>query len=349
MNRYDVYYPSQVDVSAWQAAHQEDLKPDAWPYGLNRLADATSTVERKSIHRHNSLAAAASIFRGGRQDNMRERNPAAPLAVTWDERTALDLYLAGRYEDFGTGVIWATDQLRKPTSLLRISLLRRALREAGALWCLSTAQVKILDQWIGNRSKSRGAEFLPFGIDTNFYSFRPPESDDLIFSVGGDRDRDPETLFKALAAVIHQRPNTRAVVQTTSSLKPPAGVSVVRRFSHAELREMYAKATIVAVATRPNIHVSGMTVSLEAAATGRPVVITETPGMTDYVRDNSTGLLTPVGDADAMATAIVALLDQPSRALEMGRRARVHASENHNSSVMASRLSEILRSRAMSK
>ncbi|MBP1232517.1 glycosyltransferase involved in cell wall biosynthesis [Arthrobacter sp. PvP102] len=174
---------------------------------------------------------------------------------------------------------------------------------------------------------------------------RPPESDNLIFSVGGDRDRDPKTLFAALATTITSRPGTRAVVQTTSTLTPPAGVTVVSRLNHAELRELYAKAAIIAVATKPNLHVSGMTVSLEAAATGRPVVITETPGMTDYVRRDRTGLLTPVGDARAMSESLIRLLDEPSQAQELGLAARTHVAAKHSSSVMAARLGEILESK----
>lgn len=345
MNNYLVYYPSQVDVDAWKVAYDEEAKPDAWPYGLNRLEDESTGVSHKSIHRQNSfVAAAASLLQKPRRTT---RGVSTPLSVTWDERTALDLYLAGEGGYFATGVIWATDQLRVPAAALRLRLLRRVLRDAGAIWCLSTAQLPILDRWLGKRSRSGMAEYLPFGIDTDFYSARSQESDDLIFSVGGDRDRDPETLFAALASTISARPGTRAVVQTTSTIKPPDGVSVVKHLAHAELREMYAKATVVAVATKPNLHVSGMTVSLEAAATGRPVVITKTPGMTDYVRDGLTGLLTPVGDASAMAASIISLLDQPGRATEIGQAARSHVARNHSSSIMAARLRDILESKAL--
>lgn len=342
MKSYDVYYPSQIDVAAWQSAYQARTKPDEWPYGLNQLA-RHATVKFQNIQRQRSVTAAAAALLPGRVKAYPHAfSPTYALPVTWDERTALDLYLACGKAPYGTGIIWATDQLRRPAAHLRTRLLRRVLRDANALWCLSTAQLGVLDEWLGSQSKSKSAQFLPFGIDTNFYSLRPAETSNLIFSVGGDRDRDPRTLFAALAAVIRANPDIKAVVQTTSSLQPPDGVEVVRRLSHAELREMYAKATVVAIATKPNLHVSGMTVSLEAAATGRPVVITKTPGMTDYVLEGKTGLLTPVGDSEAMAKSILNLLEEPGQLLEMGSAARVHAAQNHSSAKMASRLQDIL-------
>ena len=118
-------------------------------------------------------------------------------------------------------------------------------------------------------------EYVRFGIDHEFFSARSriPRSPRVV-SVGGDRDRDAETLFRALSRVHDARPDVELVVQTASDLPPPDGVATIRHLPHAQLRELYASASVVAIATRPNLHVSGMTVSLEAMATGRPVVAT---------------------------------------------------------------------------
>ncbi|WP_255770745.1 glycosyltransferase family 4 protein [Pseudarthrobacter sulfonivorans] len=342
MKTYDVYYPSQIDVCAWQGEYNDNTKPDSWPYGLNRIAD-NGAIRFQNIDRQRSLATATTALLRRSQEAILNRTITNPvLPVTWDERTALDVFLASGRGPVATGIIWATDQLNKPASYLRLRLLRRVLKDASALWCLSNAQLSVVDKWLGVRSKNRRAQFLPFGIDAEFYSQKPAASERLIFSVGGDRDRDPATLFAALSAVIRARSDVRAIVQTTSSLTPPEGVTVVKRFSHTELREMYARAAVVALATKPNLHVSGMTVSLEAAATGRPVVITKTPGMNDYVVDGKTGLLVPVGDSKALTQRILQLLDDPEQSAEMGRCARLHVERSHTSAIMAARIREIL-------
>lgn len=62
---------------------------------------------------------------------------------------------------------------------------------------------------------------------------------------------------------------------------------------------------------------------LEALAIGTPVVATDCPvgGARMYIRTGENGYLIPVGDTAAMTEAILALLSDPERAEEMGRRA----------------------------
>ena len=57
-------------------------------------------------------------------------------------------------------------------------------------------------------------------------------------------------------------------------------------------------------------------------STGRPVVITSTPGVDDYINDGDNGVLTPTGDPVALAEAIERLLADPAAAAAMGARGR---------------------------
>jgi len=57
---------------------------------------------------------------------------------------------------------------------------------------------------------------------------------------------------------------------------------------------------------------------VEAMAAGRPVVASRVGGVPTVVEDRVTGLLVPPGDADALASAIRALLDRPAWARELG-------------------------------
>lgn len=61
---------------------------------------------------------------------------------------------------------------------------------------------------------------------------------------------------------------------------------------------------------------------LEAASCGRPMVATDVPGCRELVAHGRNGLLVPPGDAEALAAAIIALLDDPARAACMGAEAR---------------------------
>ena len=68
-------------------------------------------------------------------------------------------------------------------------------------------------------------------------------------------------------------------------------------------------------------------VLIEAMAMGRPVIAPREGGPCVIVADGETGLLVPPRDPDALAAAIVELLDHPARRRAMGRaaRARVEA------------------------
>jgi len=64
------------------------------------------------------------------------------------------------------------------------------------------------------------------------------------------------------------------------------------------------------------------TVVLEAHAAGKPIVSTRATGMVDAVIDGVTGVLVPVGDADALAGALGSVLRDRSLAARLGAAGR---------------------------
>ncbi|MDQ5835185.1 MAG: glycosyltransferase, partial [Acidobacteriota bacterium] len=64
---------------------------------------------------------------------------------------------------------------------------------------------------------------------------------------------------------------------------------------------------------------------VEAMACGVPVVATATEGAREIVADGATGLIVPIGDTCALAASVVSLLEDASRRLELGARARESA------------------------
>jgi glycosyltransferase involved in cell wall biosynthesis len=63
-------------------------------------------------------------------------------------------------------------------------------------------------------------------------------------------------------------------------------------------------------------------VLLEAADAGKPVISTFTTGVVDVVQNGVTGLLVPPRDAEALANAVSALLNDRAMAARMGTAAR---------------------------
>ena len=69
-------------------------------------------------------------------------------------------------------------------------------------------------------------------------------------------------------------------------------------------------------------------VYLEAGACGKPVVASDSGGVSDAVVDGETGILVPEGDADAAAQAILKLLREPEFASAMGRAGQRYAAKH---------------------
>ena len=69
-------------------------------------------------------------------------------------------------------------------------------------------------------------------------------------------------------------------------------------------------------------------VVLEAAASGVPVITTESTGSRDSVLHGITGLLVPPGSPEAISGAVLNLLGEPARRRRMGEDARVWVSEH---------------------
>ena len=87
-----------------------------------------------------------------------------------------------------------------------------------------------------------------------------------------------------------------------------------------DVRGVWARA---AIAVLPSTYGEGLPRALlEAAACGRPIVATDTPGCREVVRDGETGLLVPPYDVPALARAIAALARDPARRQAMGQAGR---------------------------
>ena len=89
-----------------------------------------------------------------------------------------------------------------------------------------------------------------------------------------------------------------------------------------DMPDVLAKATLVVL---PSYREGLPKCLIEAAAVGRPIITTDTPGCRDTVNPGETGVLVPPRDAGALARAMGQLLSQPDKLRSMGRQARIKA------------------------
>lgn len=82
-------------------------------------------------------------------------------------------------------------------------------------------------------------------------------------------------------------------------------------------------------------HMEGLGTSvLDAMAAGAPVVGTEAGGMPESIEHGVTGLVCPVRDAGAIATAVLSILDDPARARALAAAAQARVRERFSTDAM---------------
>ncbi|MDE1335100.1 glycosyltransferase family 4 protein [Vibrio aestuarianus] len=90
-----------------------------------------------------------------------------------------------------------------------------------------------------------------------------------------------------------------------------------------DIPELFSHSHVV---TMPSFYGEGVPkVLIEAAACGRPIVTTDNPGCRDAVINNKTGLLVPIKNSQLLAAAILELLEDDEKRVNMGLQARSYA------------------------
>lgn len=130
-----------------------------------------------------------------------------------------------------------------------------------------------------------------------------------------------DLLLDTYQLVHSTRPETRLVLAGDFSTRPHfvqraavAGVIFAGRVPHEQLPAYYQMASVYVHSSR---YEGVARVLMEALAAGTPVVSTNHLGADEVVHDGETGRLTP-HTAQALAAAVVELLDDPARAQAMG-------------------------------
>lgn len=107
------------------------------------------------------------------------------------------------------------------------------------------------------------------------------------------------------------------------------------------LPELYRRSALCVV---PSLWENCPYALLEAMACGTPVVASRTGGLPELVRDGCEGCLVAPEDGPALADAIVGLLTDETRRLQMGRNARRRVESEFSVETVAPRMVEVYRS-----
>jgi len=129
-----------------------------------------------------------------------------------------------------------------------------------------------------------------------------------------------DVLLKAMVKVTARMPDVRLSIVGDGAARAELEAFVARKrlqkqvtfhgwLDGAAVSDQYTQATAVVI---PSIWPENLpTVCIEALATGRPVIGTNSGGIPELIKDGITGRIVAKGDADELAEAIVEVLSRP--------------------------------------
>jgi glycosyltransferase involved in cell wall biosynthesis len=186
----------------------------------------------------------------------------------------------------------------------------------------------------------------PYYADTEFWrpSLRTPEEPLAI--AAGREHRDYATLAAAWAGR-----RERVFIAAGSTHSPSATTRMPERWPDtfevgtagpAQLRDLYARASVIVVPVTESDFQAGVTVVLEGMAMGKAVVATAARGWAGVIEDGVDGLLVPPGDPEALRHALARVLDDAGLRARLGRAARQAAVTRFSLKAYADRLHALM-------
>lgn len=170
----------------------------------------------------------------------------------------------------------------------------------------------------------RDATPLLYGLNTQDFPVKTPtewlpHAPIRIAAIGNDRDRDWETLIKAFGNDPRYTVKLATRRRIPASLRAP-NVEIALFSGIKKQHELYDWADLIVVPLRPNSHASGITVMLEAAAVGKPMVVTNVGALQDYFPAGE-ALYIPPFNPQALREAVDQLAASPLDGLRQAQAA----------------------------
>jgi len=186
------------------------------------------------------------------------------------------------------------------------------------------------------------------------YSNRPKlrdpidqESDLLLFVGQLHTGKGLDILLKAMA--LAQTPARLAIVGTGQQAEEFKALAVTLGISDRvyfegwkpseEIGRFYSRASCVVVPSR--FPEPFCMIGTESMSYARPVIGTDVGAISEWLADGETGILVPANNPDAMAEAIDTMIDNPSRAKDMGKAGQARYQEEFVPEYHGERLLEL--------
>jgi glycosyltransferase involved in cell wall biosynthesis len=146
-------------------------------------------------------------------------------------------------------------------------------------------------------------------------------NDDYIFS-GGHSNRDYDLLMKCAARFPQQRFIIACSNLNRIDEPPPPNVLIIREQSWEAFHVTLGHSRIVVVPLRERVGSSGQMVTLAAMEAGKPTIVPDVGGLSQYIDEGATGFVYKLGDQHSLCELLARCLSNPDALEEVGRAAK---------------------------
>lgn len=300
---------------------------------LDPVMPARSAAHRKvrDVIEHRSRVAWDLAVRGIRQ----ARHADAILAILEDKAVAPSILKRRHRTPYAqlplvTVSCWWAEELKNGTTARRRDILR-TLSGVDAVIVFSANQREI---FADAGYPADRVHPVRFGVDPSWYCPAPPVETPVhprpvqVLASGVDRGRDFDTFAEAARLLPHL--TFTVVTQAGRVRNPPPNMILKTPVSMEEHRTLLRSAELVVVPTHDLAYPTGQSVLLEAMACGRPVAVTWTEAMDEYIRDGVANLAMPHSDPMGIAQVIEDAMEDVDLRRRLGTEARRLTSESWN-------------------
>ena len=188
---------------------------------------------------------------------------------------------------------------------------------------------------------------IQFGVDTKYWT--PAEAGgekEHLLAVGNDDGRDYDTLLKAIGnhpLRLHTARHLNDAILPPNVIRTRGDWSGRALSDHA-LRDLYRECRFVVTPLHDSTQPQGQSVTLQAMACGKAVVLSQTRGLwsRELMRHLDNCYLVPPGDVAALRDAIERLQRDAGLRARLGKAARQSVERYFSSELMGGRIGAIL-------
>src|SRR3989344_4047447 len=209
------------------------------------------------------------------------------------------------------------------------------LRGAEDVWVLAECAKQPIHDCFG--VPLARVHYFPFVGDHHFWTPSDLPREQYILSIGNDFNRDYRTLVAALSS------DETAVIITTKPVDAQGKkVTLKKGLSNEDVRTAYQKARLAVIPSESLVYESsGYSSAFQAALTGTPLIISDSPPMREVFTEKEHCLFYAAGDQESLRAMLAYAKEHPEELRAMAICARERIIASHSAKAAAQSLQQV--------